>query len=82
MSVLSMKELIEQNARALVDNPDQVKVNEIVGEQTTVLELGVGDGDLGHVIGKEGRIARALRTILGAASGKIDRRNYVLQILE
>jgi predicted RNA-binding protein YlqC (UPF0109 family) len=76
-----MRDLVEQIARALVDNPDSVKVTEIEGEQTTVLELRVAQEDLGKVIGKQGRTARAVRTILGAAGMKI-RKRFVLEILE
>ncbi|MFH1673505.1 MAG: KH domain-containing protein [Pseudomonadota bacterium] len=76
-----MKELIERIAKALVDNPDQVAVTEIEGEQTSVLELKVAKEDLGKVIGKQGRTARAMRTILSAASAKIKKRT-VLEILE
>ncbi|HUX07487.1 MAG TPA: KH domain-containing protein [Acidobacteriota bacterium] len=76
-----MRDLVEQIARSLVDNPDDVKVTEIVGEQTTVLELRVAQEDLGKVIGKQGRTARAVRTILGAAGMKI-RKRFVLEILE
>lgn len=76
-----LKELIEYLAKALVDFPEQVEVNEIVGEQTTVLELKVAKEDLGKVIGKQGRTARALRTILNAASTKLRKRS-VLEIIE
>jgi predicted RNA-binding protein YlqC (UPF0109 family) len=76
-----LKELIEYVSRALVDMPDQVEVNEIEGEQTTVLELKVDKSDLGKVIGKQGRTARALRTILNAASTKLRKRS-VLEIIE
>ncbi len=76
-----MKELIEYIAKALVDNPDQVEVNEIEGEQTSVIELKVAKEDLGKVIGKQGRTARAMRTILSAASTKIHKRS-VLEIIE
>lgn len=76
-----MKELIEDIAKALVDAPDDVNVNVIEGEQTTVLELRVAAGDIGKVIGKQGRTARSIRTILGAASMKLDRQ-YKLEILE
>jgi predicted RNA-binding protein YlqC (UPF0109 family) len=76
-----MRDLVEQIARALVDNPDAVNVTEIEGEQTTVLELRVAQEDLGKVIGKQGRTARAVRTILGAAGMKI-RKRFVLEILE
>jgi len=74
-----MKELIRVMAQALVDNPDQVSVTEIVGGQTSVFELRVGNGDVGKVIGKKGRTADAMRTILSAASGK--KRN-ILEILD
>ncbi|MEW5914618.1 MAG: KH domain-containing protein [Thermodesulfobacteriota bacterium] len=76
-----MKELITYIARALVDNPDRVEVNEIEGEQTSVIELKVAKEDLGKVIGKQGRTARAMRTILSAASTKIRKRS-VLEIIE
>lgn len=76
-----MKELIEYIVRALVDYPDMVKVNEIPGEKTVVYELKVGEGDLGKVIGKEGRTAKSLRTIVTAASMKAGKR-AVLEILE
>jgi len=76
-----MKDLIEYIAKALVDEPDQVKVNEVVGEKTSVLELSVAKEDLGKVIGKQGRTARAIRTILSAASTKIRKRS-VLEIIE
>jgi len=76
-----MKELLEDIAKVLVDNPDQVQVTEVEGEQTTVLELRVAQSDLGKVIGKQGRTARAIRTILGAAGMKIHKR-FVLEILE
>jgi len=76
-----MKELITRIAKALVDNPDQVQVSEVEGNQTSVLELKVAKEDLGKVIGKEGRNARAMRTILGAASAKLKKRT-VLEILE
>jgi uncharacterized protein len=76
-----MKELIKYMAQALVDNPDQVTVSEIVGEQTSVIELRVAKEDLGKVIGKQGRTAKAMRTILSAASTKI-RKRTVLEIIE
>ena len=76
-----MKALIEFVAKSLVDHPDQVEVKEVEGEQTTVLELKVAQDDLGKVIGKQGRTARALRTILSAASTKA-RKRTVLEILE
>ncbi len=76
-----MKALIEYIARSLVDHPDEVQVSEVEGEQTTVLELKVAKEDLGKVIGKQGRTARAMRTILSAASIKCKKRT-VLEILE
>ncbi|HFC96916.1 MULTISPECIES: KH domain-containing protein [Thermosulfurimonas] len=76
-----LKELVEQMAKALVDNPDAVQVNEIEGEQTSVIELRVAKEDLGKVIGKQGRTARAMRTILSAASTKL-RKRAVLEIIE
>jgi predicted RNA-binding protein YlqC (UPF0109 family) len=76
-----MKELIKYMAQALVDNPDMVEVSEIIGEQTSVLELRVAKEDLGKVIGKQGRTAKAMRTILSAASTKIRKRS-VLEIIE
>ena len=76
-----MKELIEYIARLLVDNPEAVRVTELEGEQTSVIELRVAKEDLGKVIGKQGRIARAMRIILGAASAKMKKRS-VLEILE
>ncbi len=76
-----MKELIEYIAKALVDNPDDVHVSEVVGDQTSVLELKVAKEDLGKVIGKQGRSARAMRTILSAASTKLKKRT-VLEIIE
>lgn len=76
-----MKELIRYIARALVDNPDAVEVNAIEGEQTSVIELKVAKEDLGKVIGKQGRTARSMRTILSAASTKLGKR-AVLEILE
>ncbi len=76
-----LKELIEFIAKSLVDNPDQVHVTEVDGEQTVVYELRVAKEDLGKVIGKQGRTARAIRTVLGAASTKLKKRS-VLEILE
>jgi len=77
----TMRELVEYMAKALVDEPDSVVVSEIRGEQTSVIELKVAKDDLGKVIGKQGRTARAMRTILSAASTKIRKRS-VLEILE
>lgn len=76
-----MKDLITYIAKSLVDKPDEVKVMEFEGEKTTVLELRVAQEDLGKVIGKQGRTARAMRTILNAAATKI-RKRAVLEILE
>lgn len=76
-----MRALVEQIAKALVDEPDQVVVNAVDGEQVTVLELRVGPNDLGKVIGKQGRTARSIRTILGAAGMKL-RKRFTLEILE
>jgi hypothetical protein len=76
-----MKQLIEDIAKALVDIPEEVSVREIQGEQVTVLELKVAPSDLGKVIGKQGRTARSIRTILGAAGMKLNRR-FTLEILE
>ncbi|OGR30179.1 MAG: RNA-binding protein [Desulfobacca sp. RBG_16_60_12] len=76
-----MKELVKFIAQSLVDSPEQVEVTEIQGEQTSVIELRVAKEDLGKVIGKQGRTARAMRTILSAASTKI-RKRAVLEILE
>jgi predicted RNA-binding protein YlqC (UPF0109 family) len=76
-----MKQLVEDIAKALVDIPEEVVVREVAGEQITVLELRVAASDLGKVIGKQGRTARSIRTILGAAGMKLNRR-FTLEILE
>ena len=76
-----LKELVEYIAKSLVDKPEEVQVTEVGGEQTVVYELRVAKDDLGKVIGKQGRTARAIRTILGAASIKLKKRS-VLEILE
>jgi predicted RNA-binding protein YlqC (UPF0109 family) len=76
-----MKELIEYIAKSLVDNPEEVSVTELEGEQTTVIEQKVAKEDMGKIIGKQGRTAMAIRPILGAASTKMKRRS-VLEILE
>ncbi len=76
-----MKELIGYIAKALVDHPEQVNVSEVEGDQTDVLELKVAKEDIGKVIGKKGRTARAMRTILSAASAKTKKRT-VLEIVE
>jgi uncharacterized protein len=76
-----MKDLIDFIARALVDNPDDVEVLEVAGENTSVIELKVNKADLGKVIGKSGRTARAIRTILSASAAKNNRRT-MLEIIE
>ena len=77
----SLKELVEFMAKSLVDKPEEVVVNEMMGENTTVIELRVAKDDLGKVIGKQGRTAKSMRSILNAASIKINKRS-VLEILE
>jgi hypothetical protein len=76
-----VKDLVTEIAKALVDIPDEVTVREVQGEQVTVLELRVAPSDLGKVIGKQGRTARSIRTLLGAAGMKLNRR-FTLEILE
>jgi len=76
-----MKDLIKYIAQALVDNPDKVEVSEVQGEQTSVIELRVAKEDLVKVIGKQGKTAKAMRTILSAASAKVHKRT-VLEIIE
>lgn len=76
-----MKELIANIASYLVDNPDQISVEEVVGDTTTVIELRVAKEDLGKVIGREGRIAKALRVVLSAASNR-DQKKTLLEIIE
>jgi len=76
-----VKDLVTDIAKALVDIPDEVVVREVQGEQVTVLELRVAATDLGKVIGKQGRTARSIRTLLGAAGMKVNRR-FTLEILE
>ena len=76
-----MKDLVKYMAQALVDKPELVEVSEVVGEQTSVLELRVAKEDLGKVIGKQGRTAKAMRTILSAASTKL-RKRTILEIIE
>ena len=78
---ISLKDLIEYLARALVDRPDEVQVTEIAGEQTVVLELRVAKDDLGKVIGKQGRTVKAMRSLLSAATAKL-RKRAELEILE
>ena len=76
-----LRDLVKDMADALVDDPDNVEVTEFFGEQTSVIELRVAKSDLGKVIGKQGRTARAMRTVLSAASTKL-RKRAVLEILE
>ncbi len=76
-----MKDLVKYIAQALVDNPDDVSVGEVEGEQTSVIELRVAKEDLGKIIGKHGRTAQSIRTILSAASAKNKKRS-VLEIVE
>jgi hypothetical protein len=76
-----MKDLIKYIAQALVDNPDKVEVSEVLGEQTSVIELSVAKEDLGKGIGKQGKTAKAMRTILSASSAKVHKRT-VLEIIE
>ncbi|HAY39306.1 MAG TPA: RNA-binding protein [Desulfobacteraceae bacterium] len=76
-----MKDLLIQIVKALVDEPDQVRVNEIESTQTVVLELRVAKSDMGKIIGKQGKTAHAIRTLLNAASGGTGKR-YVLEIVE
>ena len=78
---MEMKDLIAYIAKALVDHPEAVEVSEVEGEQTSVIELKVAKDDLGKVIGKQGRTARSMRTILSAASTKVRKRS-VLEIIE
>ena len=76
-----MKDLIAYIAKALVDKPEEVVVTEIEGEQTSVIKLQVAREDIGKVIGRQGRTAQAIRTILSAASAKINKRS-VLELIE
>ena len=76
-----MKELVELIAKSLVDNPDKVQVSQLDGEQTSILELRVAPDDVGKVIGKQGRIAQAIRIILGAAGMKLKKR-FNLEIID
>lgn len=80
-SVSDLGKLIESIAKALVDYPEQVSVTEVVGENTTVVELKVAKEDLGKIIGKQGRTARSIRTVLNGASTKLKKRT-VLEIIE
>ena len=76
-----MKDLIADIVKALVDQPEQITVTEIEGGHTVILEISVAKSDMGKVIGKQGRNAQAIRTILSAAAGKAKKR-YVLEIVE
>jgi predicted RNA-binding protein YlqC (UPF0109 family) len=78
---MALKSLVEYIARSLVDHPDHVNVNEIEGEKTTILELRVAEDDLGKIIGRHGRTAKAMRTVINAAATK-ERKKAVLEILE
>lgn len=81
MSSGNLKELVEFMAKSLVDDPDQVQVNEVAGEQSVTLELKVAKGDVGKVIGKQGRTVHSMRIILAAASTKLNKRSG-LEIVE
>jgi uncharacterized protein len=76
-----MKELLETIARSLVDNPDEVSINEVEGERSIILELKVAKEDMGKVIGKQGRIAKAIRTVVKAAAVK-DNKRVVVEIIQ
>ena len=76
-----LKDLVEYLAKALVDNPEEVNVTEVEGESATILELSVAKTDLGKVIGRQGKTARAMRTILGASSAKMGKKS-ILEIVE
>lgn len=77
----TMKDLIEYIARSLVDNPDKIEINEIAGAQTNVIELKVAKEDIGKVIGRSGRTADAIRTILNCGAAKLNKR-YILHIID
>ena len=76
-----MKELLEYIAKSLVDFPDDVSVTEVEGEESTVLELRVNDSDMGKVIGKQGRIAKSIRAVIKAASGK-ENKKVIVEIVQ
>lgn len=78
---MALKSLVEYIAKSLVDHPDHVDVNEIEGEKTTILELRVDEDDLGKIIGRHGRTAKAMRTVINAAATK-EQKRAVLEILE
>lgn len=77
-----MKEFVEYIAKKLVDNPDDVKVTQIDSEKTAIFELSVKEGDLGKIIGKKGRTAKAIRTLLTAAAAKAGQKRAILEIIE
>ena len=77
-----MKDFIKYIEEKLVDNPDEVKVTQVDSEKTIILELSVKEGDLGKVIGKKGRTAKALRTLLTAAAAKQGQKRAILEIIE
>jgi hypothetical protein len=79
--IMDMKDLLREIAQALVDSPDQIQIREVEGERTSVIELKVAKGDFGKIIGKKGRTAHSIRTILSAASAKLPRR-CILEIIE
>lgn len=76
-----MKDLVEYIAKSIVDNPEEVEVKEVEGSQSVIIELRVADEDMGKVIGKQGRIAQAIRTVVKAASIKEDKR-VVVEIIQ
>ena len=76
-----MKELVEMIAKALVDNPEEVRVNEVEGSQSVIIELRVADEDMGKIIGKQGRIAKAIRTVVKAAAIKENKR-VIVEIIQ
>ncbi len=78
---VKLKDLVDYIARSLVDHPEEVKVTEVEGEQTTIYELKVAPGDIGKIIGKQGRTARSIRTVLSAAAAK-QKKRAVMEILE
>ena len=78
---MALKSMVEYLAKSLVDHPENVSVNEVEGEKTTILELSVSEDDLGKIIGKHGRTARAMRTVVSAAASK-EHKRAVLEILE
>lgn len=82
MEVDNEKQLIDYIARALVDEPDKVSVTQVEGEESTILELRVAQGDMGKVIGKQGRIANAMRVLLNAATVRQNKNRVVLEIIE